>query len=137
MTAEPPTSSPVAVRGTTRWLFLGLGHAAVALGVAGAFLPLLPTTPLLLLAAWAYARSSPELRARLYAHPRFGAPLRQWHEHGAISGRAKVMAVIALLASFGIAVWTTDHPAVPYIMAAVVVGVSTFILSRPRAERMS
>lgn len=115
----------------TRWLWLGLGHGAVALGTAGAFLPLLPTTPLFLLAAWAYARSSPELRARLYAHPSFGVGLRHWHEQGAISRRAKTMAVAALILSWIVAVWTTGHWIVPYVMGAVAVGVSTFILSRP------
>ena len=119
-----------------RWLWLGLGHTATALGVTGAFLPLLPTTPLLLVACWAYTRASPELRQRLLDHPRFGPALRRWYEHGAITRRAKATAVAALAASWGIAVWTTSHWAVPYIMTAVVIGVSAIILTRRTAEHV-
>jgi hypothetical protein len=128
--SNDPSYPPV--RSRARWLWLALGHCAVGIGALGAFLPLLPTTPLLLLAAWAYARSSPALRARLYAHPQFGRSLRQWHEQGAIAARAKVLAVVALGASWALAVATTSHAAVPYIMGAVAVSVSAFILTRPR-----
>ena len=114
-----------------RWAWLALGHGAVGLGALGAILPLLPTTPFLLLAAWAYARSSPALRARLYAHPRYGATLRAWQEDGAIAPRAKILAVVLMAGSWGLATWTTGHPAVPWVMGAVAVSVSTFILTRP------
>lgn len=117
-----------------RWLWLGLGHTAAALGITGAFLPLLPTTPLLLAACWAYTRGSPELRQRLLDHPRFGPSLRRWYNHGAITRRAKIAAVGALAASWVVAVWTTSHWAVPYIMAAVVLGVSGFIVTRRTAD---
>jgi len=114
-----------------RWAWLALGHGSVGLGALGAVLPLLPTTPFLLLAAWAYARSSPELRARLYRHPRYGAALRAWHEQGAIAPRAKALAVGLLLLSWTLAVWTTSHPATPWIMGGVVLAVASFLLTRP------
>ena len=79
-----------------RLIYIAIGCIAVVLGVIGIFLPLLPTTPFLLVAAWAFAKSSPRLEAWLTNHPRFGPPLRDWRERGAIPKRAKVIAVAAM-----------------------------------------
>ena len=68
------------------WLFLGLG-------LLGVVLPVLPTTPFLLLAAACFARSSPRLHGWLLNHRTFGPPIRNWEENGAISRRAKRLAV--------------------------------------------
>jgi microcystin-dependent protein/uncharacterized membrane protein YbaN (DUF454 family) len=101
MSRPPATANPAATPrpGFRRALWLGLGYAAVALGVIGIFLPLLPTVPFMILAAFAFANSSPALEARLLAHPRFGPHIRVWRERGAISRRGKAMALTALAAS--------------------------------------
>ncbi|PFG27695.1 putative secreted or membrane protein [Corynebacterium renale] len=62
-------------------VFAGLGCVALALGVIGIFLPLLPTTPFLLLAAFLFARSSERLHTYLITHPYLGAYIRNYHEH--------------------------------------------------------
>ena len=134
-TSPPPDGATAAPARRLRWLWLAVGHGAMGLGALGAVLPLLPTTPFLLVAAWAYARSSPALRARLHAHPHYGATLRQWQEEGAITPRAKALAVGLMAASWALATWTTGHPTVPWIMGAVAVSVSTFILTRPHPSR--
>jgi len=78
------------------------GTVFVALGVIGAVLPVLPTTPFLLLAAGCYARSSERLHGRLLASPWFGPSIRNWQEHRAISPRARTLAIVMIVISFGI-----------------------------------
>ena len=65
-------------------LYLYAGLLAVALGTVGIVLPLLPTVPFMILAAFCFARSSPALEARLLNHPKFGPHLVAWREKGAI-----------------------------------------------------
>ena len=76
-------------------LYLCAGLLAVALGTVGIVLPLLPTVPFMILAAYCFARSSPALEARLLNHPKFGPHLFAWREKGAISRRGKWSATIA------------------------------------------
>lgn len=64
----------------------------MALGIVGLFLPVVPTVPFLLMAAWAAARSSPRLLAWLEGHPRFGRSLRDWRHGGVVRRRAKWLA---------------------------------------------
>lgn len=79
-----------------RTLYRGLGIAAVLLGLAGVVLPLLPTTPFLILAAYFFARSHPEWEARLLAHPTAGPAIRAWRDHGAIPLAAKRLASLLM-----------------------------------------
>lgn len=78
---------------------LALAFASLGLGVIGLFLPLLPTVPFLLLAAWAAARSSPRLQRALLNHPQLGPPITEWQNGGVIRRRAKVMATLAMTVS--------------------------------------
>lgn len=79
-----------------RHLYLGAGIASFALGMIGIALPLLPTVPFLLLAAFCFARSNPAWEQQLLDHPRYGPPLRQWRERRAISRQAKIGALTAM-----------------------------------------
>jgi uncharacterized protein len=114
-----------------RIVFLVIGHASIALGAIGIVLPLLPTTPFVILAAWAYARSSPRLAARLYGHPRFGPALRDWRDHRAVATRAKVLAIGAMVVSYALTVTLTASTLVPVILLLVMVPVGGFLLTRP------
>ena len=73
---EPPSRKPM--RSVKRYLLRGLGVVMVGLATAGVFLPLLPTTPFLLIALWAFTASAPEWADRLRRHPRFGPLLMAW-----------------------------------------------------------
>ena len=108
-----------------------LGAAALGLGLAGVVLPLLPTTPFVLVAAWAFARSSPRLDAWLRAHPRLGPPLTAWERRRAIPRRAKAVAVVTLPISWGL-LWSAGAPlGVALGGGAVMLAAGAWILSRP------
>ncbi len=115
-----------------RGLFLALGLALVALGFVGAFLPVLPTTPFLILAAACFARSSKRLESWLLEHRRFGPVLREWRLRGAIPRKAKLMALAGT--SFGF-VWfwlgTNPGPAMAAPVALLMLGGLAFVFSRP------
>lgn len=116
-----------------RHLWFVVGLMAVALGIAGVFLPLLPTTPFLLLAAFAFARSSPRLHGWLVNHRRFGPMIENWRVHGAIARRAKI-AAIAFMAGAVLLSWLTGFSATVIVIQLVVMAcVAAFILTRPDA----
>lgn len=114
-----------------RQCYFVLGCASAAVGVVGVVVPLLPTTPLLLVSAWAFSRSSPRLQGYLETHPRLGAPLRAWRRERAIPRRAKQLAVLSLGVGWGATSAVVGGLAVPAVTGAVVLGAGAYILSRP------
>ena len=115
-----------------RLLYLCLGFASVALGTAGIFLPLLPTVPFMLLAAFFFARSSPRLEARILDHPRFGPHVRAWRERGAISraGKRAALAAFAFSAVLGLVLLPF-----PWLLVPAVAGLigGSWIATRPES----
>ena len=111
------------------WGIAGVG--SVILGAIGAVLPLLPTTPFLLLAAFCFSQSSERLHNWLMEHPRLSPPIKAWQRHGAISRKAKVLAGIAMLATVLISFWVGVPTYVLLIQLVVLLGVSCFIFTRP------
>ncbi|MDF0530111.1 YbaN family protein [Tsukamurella sp. 8F] len=83
----------MARRSRFRWAWWVLAYVSLGLGIVGIVLPGLPTVPFILLAAFAASRGSERLHQRLMSDPRFGPMIRDWREHGAVSRRAKLMAV--------------------------------------------
>jgi uncharacterized protein len=94
----------------TRHLWQGAGLLAVAFGAIGAFLPIMPTVPFLLLAAYCFARGHPEWEQRLLDHPTYGQSLRDWRSRRAISRRAKVGAIGAMSVGVGFTWLTIGWP---------------------------
>lgn len=106
----------------------------VALGIIGAFLPVMPTTIFLIMAAWFFGRSSPKLEARLLADPRFGPTLIRWQEKGAISPRAKFYACLGMSAGYAIFWYSTQPELLLGVIVALLIGASAlYVLSRPNA----
>lgn len=114
-----------------RRFHLGLGYLSLALGAAGIVLPLLPTTPFVILAAWCFARSNPALAAKLYDHKHFGPALTAWRDQGAVSRRAKSLALSSLLICYLISIWLIESPYVPFVLAAIMGSVALYIAKRP------
>lgn len=118
-----------------RIMWTAAGCTSFGLGVVGAVVPLLPTVPFMLLAAFCFARGSDKFHAWLMAHPRFGAAIRDWQASGAISRGAKRAAVGAILASVAISMLLGVPALVLAIQVAVLACVAVFILTRPAAGR--
>jgi len=114
-----------------RLLYQALALFFVALATAGVFLPLVPTTPFLLVAVWAAGRSSPALKRWLREHPRFGPVLRRWEDERAISTTSKRNAILALIASWLIVVATTSGYVAPVLTGGVMLAVGCFLMTRP------
>jgi hypothetical protein len=113
-----------------RTIYLVLGLVAVAAGIIGIFLPILPTVPFMLLAAFFFARSNPAWERRILDHPNFGPPIRAWRERGAIGRRAKVAAVLALGVSAAGGLWLLPEPW-RWVPLGVAVVTGTWIATRP------
>lgn len=109
-----------------------LGWLCVGFGVAGIFLPLLPTTPFLLVAAWAFAQSSPRFRTWLLEHPRLGPFIHDWHHHGTVPTGAKVASVTMMsLSMLWLALWSNAPTLVVVLVGICLACVAAFILTRP------
>jgi len=114
-----------------RYVLIGIGVLSLALGLIGIVVPLLPTTPFLLLSAICFTNSSPRLHAWLVDHPRLGPPIRAWQQHHAISRPAKVMGSISMGIVL-VAGWWFGLPAgVLWLQAIALLGVSLFLWTRP------
>jgi len=125
---------PVA-RGPLRWLLLGLGWLFVALGVAGALLPVLPTTPFILLAAACFARSSERFYAWLLDNRIFGPLIRDWRTHRAIPRRARWLGIGAIVLFLGSSVvFFVAHPWARGALVLTGIALVTFLYRIPNRE---
>ncbi|HTH28835.1 MAG TPA: YbaN family protein [Sphingobium sp.] len=113
-----------------RPFYLVVGILSVGLGLVGLVLPLLPTVPFFILAAFCFARSNPALEQRLLSHPDIGPHLRLWRDRGAISKRGKQAATAAFMVSILLALALMSWPwfLLP-ILTAIIAG--SWIWSRP------
>ena len=114
-----------------RTLWLARGLPFLALGLVGVVLPVLPTTPFLLLAAGCFAKSSPRLHGWLLAHPVLRPPIRRWEEHGAIAPGAKTLAVGSMAAVFALSLWLGLRWEVLVAQGALIGLGCWFVLTRP------
>ncbi len=112
--------------------YLVLGLVMVALGIIGAFLPVMPTTIFLILAAGCFARSSPRLERWLLDHPKLGPTVVAWRRHGAISKQGKALALGGMALGYGI-FYATSRPALwlALLVAGVIGACAAYVASRP------
>lgn len=82
------------------------GGLALVLGVIGIFLPGLPTTPFILLAAACFAKASPRIHQWMLQHRLLGPMLRNWDQHRSLTRRTKYVAIISMLLMMGVSIWT-------------------------------
>lgn len=121
------TSAPA--RGL-RPLYLALGVTCVGLGYVGYVVPGMPGTVFLLIALWAFKKSSPRFEAWLLNHPWFGSALRDWERDRSVSMRVKVIACTMIWVSVGASVFLVGNPWVRAILVLCAAGVTAFLLTR-------
>jgi len=115
-----------------RIIYLSLGGLFVALGLLGAFLPVLPTTPFLLLALWAFARSSERLHSWLLHHPRFGPTLQAWEQSRTIPLRIKIFALVMMAASLAVIWFSAEIVWAAKLGATLIIAIGVgYVLSSP------
>lgn len=113
------------MRGSVRrWLLLVGETLALVLGCLGVFLPLLPTTPFLLLSAACYLRSSPSRHAWLLDHKTLGPYISNYLMHRAIAPQARTAALSFLWLTLTVSAILVSRPAVRLLLAVVGIGVS-------------
>ena len=127
----PSEKKPLSARNPMRLFWFMVGFAALVLGAIGVVLPLLPTTPFIILAAFAFGKSSPRLEAWLENSATFGPMIANWRAHGAIAMRYKLIALGMMGGAFVISVLLQMSARVLIIQAVCLAAAATFILTRP------
>jgi hypothetical protein len=114
-----------------RIIWVSIGVLALGCGMVGLILPLVPTTPFLLLAAFAFARSSPRLHRWLVTHRRLGPPIDAWCTHGAIGRRTKWFAIGLMPCMLAGSWFAGVGQIILLVQALVLTGAALFIVTRP------
>lgn len=136
---EAPSLPPSALEGfeqsgcrTLRYGLLAFGFLNVGLGIVGAFLPVMPTTVFLLIALWAFSKSSLRFHLWLYNHPVLGTTLRNWHQHRVIPLNAKIMAWSMMTASLVyVTLFQAEGWGLPLGLFLLFAAVSGYIAAHP------
>ena len=115
------------------YIYIFLGLLFLVLGFIGLLLPIIPTTPFILVSVWFFARSSKKLENWLVNHKIFGKSIRDWKEKGAISKKAKMSAIPLILFSFSATIYFSELFYLNLFLAFLGVTISTFIITRPNA----
>ncbi|MEM6160620.1 DUF454 family protein [Erwinia sp. P6884] len=114
-----------------RIILLIIGWLAMGLATLGVVLPLLPTTPFLLLAAWCFARSSPRFHDWLLNRSLFGPYLRHWQQHRALPPRTKGRMIAFTLLTFAVSLWLVKVLWVRIMLLCLLAGLLLFMLRLP------
>ena len=118
-----------------RALWVIAGSLSLVVGIVGIFLPIVPTTSPLLLAAFCFARGSSRLNNWLLNHPHLGPPINSWKKYGAISRRAKIQALVMMVFSLMLT-WVLGVPLwVLAVQALALTAVAIFLVTRPSPPR--
>lgn len=113
-------------------LYLALGYLSFALGFIGIFLPILPTTPFMIVALWAFSKGSKKMHSWLLNHPKFGTSLQAWEQHRVIPIKAKLTAFVFILASATYILFFSNVPTYAVIMSVSTMACAiTYVLTRP------
>jgi uncharacterized membrane protein YbaN (DUF454 family) len=108
--------------------------AALLIGLLGIALPVLPTVPFLILAAWAAGKGWPSLEQRLLSHPKYGRRIREWRENGSVPRSAKIMATLMMFGSAILVQFTIEPLWARIAVPLAMLGVAIWLWKRPEAK---
>ncbi len=128
---DPSQDAPRQAPPRTRWLWWLLAYASLGLGLIGILVPGLPTVPFVLLSAFAAARGSQRLHARLLADRRFGPMIRDWQANGAVSRRAKWLATAMMAACAAVMFLTAPKAWMAATGTGIMIVVAAWLWLRP------
>jgi hypothetical protein len=132
--ADELAAEPARARSVRAALLLVAGYLTSGLALAGVFLPLVPTTPFLLLAAACFARSSPRMHRWLLSNPVFGPTLEQWRREHAIPRSAKRKAYLVVTATFALSIWAVEPLGLRLVLAGLGCVLLAFLYRLPEAQ---
>ena len=112
-----------------RLLWGAIGILAIVLALAGSVLPIVPTVPFLIVAAFAFNRSSPRFHNMLMTHPVFGPQIRDWQEHRAIDPRVKVIVCVSMAVGLCVSWFILPHHYWA-VQVVILTAVAVFIVTR-------
>ena len=123
------------VKPLVKFLLIGFGWLNVGFAAVGVVIPGIPTTIFLLIALWAFSKSSERLRSWLYNHPIFGVFLQNWKQHGVIPRKAKISAISVMFISWVILFLLSTKWIIWGSAGLVMLCVAAFITTRPSIPR--
>ncbi len=130
--AKDPDPDELNLSPLARHALFALGWVFVGLGAIGAFLPVIPTVPFLLVAAWAFAKSSKRWHHWLYSHPHYGPYLVAWDKYGVIPMSAKVLSLVMMTGGWAfVTIFVAESWELPVGLGVIHLLVATYIVTRP------
>lgn len=119
---------------TGRYLLIALGWLCILIGLIGVVVPGLPTTVFVLIAAWAFSKSSERFQRWLLDHPRLGPPVIAWRDRGAIPLKAKVLAIVMMAASLSLIIFYVASDWIfPTVVGLIMAAAGAYVVTRPNA----
>ncbi|MBU2896473.1 YbaN family protein [Vibrio hepatarius] len=114
-----------------------VGVLSLLLGFLGIFLPLLPTTPFILLSSACFMRSSPTFHRWLHQHKTFGPMLDNWHQHRAITSKIKARGALCMVASFSFSIWIVSQVWLKVALLVMLMVLLTWFIRLPVIDRLA
>lgn len=121
------------IRGTRILLWRILAVSALTLGILGIAVPVLPTVPFMIVAAWAGSKAWPALERRLLEHPAYSRAIRNWRERGAVPRKAKLLASLMMVASATALQFTSTPPWLQFSTPLAMLALGVWLWMRPNA----